>query len=140
MADRLDSREVIHKRLRKTFKDERLRQVAAHPFVADGHDLRNVPAWAGLVSYLEQQFGAWTVTGGMGRLTEALVARMATRGVTVATGVEVTDLVVRSRAGSSGPPPGRGPWTPTWWCARSTRAGCPRSRRTSSARCPRCRR
>ena len=95
VADRLDSREVIHKRLRKTFKDKRLRQVAAHPFVAEGHDLRNVPAWAGLVSYLEQQFGAWTVTGGMGRLTETLVARMATRGVTVATGVEVTDLVVR---------------------------------------------
>lgn len=93
---RLDSREVMHKRLRKTFKDQRLRQVAAHPFVADGHDLRNVPAWAGLVSYLEQQFGSWTVTGGMGRLTEALAARMATRGVSVATGVEVTDLVVRS--------------------------------------------
>ena len=96
VAARLDSREVMHKRLRKTFKDQRLRQVAAHPFVADGHDLRNVPAWAGLVSYLEQQFGAWTVTGGMGRLTEALTARLATRGVTVATGVEVTDLVVRS--------------------------------------------
>jgi UDP-galactopyranose mutase len=96
VAARLDSREVMHKRLRKTFKDQRLRQVAAHPFVSDGHDLRNVPAWAGLVSYLEQQFGAWTVTGGMGRLTEALTERMATRGVTVATGVEVTDLVVRS--------------------------------------------
>ncbi len=96
VAARLDSREVLHKRLRKTFKDERVRQVAAHPFVADGHDLRNVPAWAGLVSYLEQRFGAWTITGGMAGLTSALTARMATRGVTVALGVEVTDLVLRS--------------------------------------------
>jgi phytoene dehydrogenase-like protein len=95
VAARFDSREMLHRRLKKTFKDERLRQVAAHPFVADGHDLRNVPAWAGLVSYLEQRFGAWTVTGGMAGLTAALTARLATRGVTVALGVEVTDVVVR---------------------------------------------
>jgi phytoene dehydrogenase-like protein len=96
VAARFDSRETLHKRLKKTFKDERLRQVAAHPFVADGHDLRNVPAWAGLVAYLEQQFGAWTVSGGMGRLCTALAERLATRGVTVALGVAATDLVVRS--------------------------------------------
>jgi UDP-galactopyranose mutase len=95
VAGLFDSREMLHKRLRRTFKDERLRQVAAHPFVADGHDPRNVPAWAGLVCYLEQRFGAWTVTGGMAGLTTALTARMATRGVTVATGVEVADIVVR---------------------------------------------
>ena len=86
---------MLHKRLRKTFKDERVRQVAAHPFVADGHEPRNVPAWAGLVAYLEQRFGAWTVAGGMAWLTAALTARMATRGVTVALGVEATDIVVR---------------------------------------------
>jgi UDP-galactopyranose mutase len=96
VAARFDSREMLHKRLKRTFKDERLRQVAAHPFVADGHDLRNVPAWAGLVAYLEQQFGAWTVTGGMGRLSTALAERLATRGVTVALGVAATDLVVRA--------------------------------------------
>ncbi len=96
VAARLDSREVLHKRLKKTFRDERVRQVAAHPFVAEGHDLRNVPAWAGLVSYLEQRFGAWTITGGMGRLSAVLADRLATRGVTVALGVSVTDLVVRA--------------------------------------------
>ena len=95
VAERFDSREMLHKRLKKTFKDERLRQVAAHPFVADGHEPRNVPAWAGLVAYLEQRFGAWTVTGGMASLTSALTARMATRGVTVALEVEATDIVVR---------------------------------------------
>jgi phytoene dehydrogenase-like protein len=108
VAARFDSREMLHRRLRKAFRDERLRQVAAHPFVADGHDLRNVPAWAGLVAYLEQAFGAWTIPGGMASLTVALASRMATRGVTVVLGVEVVDVEVRSGralgvATSSGP-------------------------------------
>jgi UDP-galactopyranose mutase len=108
VAARLDGRETLHKRLRRAFKDERLRQVAGHPFVAEGHELRNVPAWAGLVAYLEQRFGAWTIPGGMARLSTALTARMTTRGVTVALGVSATDLVVRSGravavATSSGP-------------------------------------
>ena len=95
VAARLDSREVLFKRLKKTFKDERLRQVAAFPFVVEGHDLRNVPAWAGLVAYLEQRFGAWTVEGGMGVLASTLGERLATRRVDVRTGVEVRDVVVR---------------------------------------------
>ena len=61
LAARLDSREMLFKRLKKTFKDERLRLVAGHPFAAEGHDLRNVPAWAGSTAYVEQRFGAWTV-------------------------------------------------------------------------------
>jgi UDP-galactopyranose mutase len=95
VAALLDSREVLHRRLRRTFKDDRLREIAGHPFVAEGHDLRNVPAWAGVVSYVEQRFGAWTVAGGMAGLTTALARRLATRGVTVLTGTEARDLVVR---------------------------------------------
>ena len=95
VAARLDSREMLHKRLKKTFRDERLREVAAFPFVSDGHDLRNVPAWAGLVAYLEQRFGAWTVEGGMGVLATALTERLTTRRVTIETGVDVLDLVIR---------------------------------------------
>ena len=95
LAARLDSREVLHKRLRKAFKDERLRLVAGHPFVAEGHDLRNVPAWLGVTAYVEQRFGAWTVTGGMAALGTALERRLATRRVDVLTSTEVTDVVVR---------------------------------------------
>src|SRR3954453_17623959 len=54
LAARLDSRETLFKRLKKTFKDERLRLVAGHSFVAQGHELRNVPAWAGSTAYVEQ--------------------------------------------------------------------------------------
>ena len=89
------SRETVAKRLKRTFKDERLRLMAAHPFVIDGHDPRNVPAWMGLTAYLEQGFGVWTVNGGMGLLAHALEERLATRGVTVHRETEVDDLVVR---------------------------------------------
>ncbi len=95
VRDLLDSRETLHKRLRKAFKDERLRLVAGHRFVAEGHDLRNVPAWLGLHAYLEQRFGGWTVPGGFAQLSDALTARLATRKVTVLTDTRVTDLVVR---------------------------------------------
>jgi phytoene dehydrogenase-like protein len=98
VAARLDSRATLHKRLRRTFRDDRLAMVAAHPFVAEGHDLRNVPAWNGLRAYLEQVFGAWRVpasAGGMAGLTAVLERRLATRKVAVVTEVEARDLVVR---------------------------------------------
>ena len=95
VAAYLDGRESMHKRLRRSFRDDRLAMVAAHPVVAGGHDPRNVPSWVGLTAYLEQCFGAWTVPGGMARITAALEKRLATRRVTVLTGNPVLDLVVR---------------------------------------------
>lgn len=95
VAARFRSRESLRKRLHRAFRDERLRLVAGHPFVAAGHDLRDVPAWAGLTAYLEQRFGAWTVPGGMHLLTDALAARMTTRAVTVLVGTQASDLILR---------------------------------------------
>jgi phytoene dehydrogenase-like protein len=95
VAALLDSRAMLHKRLRKDFRDERLQLVAGHRFVAEGHDLRNVPAWLGMMSYVEQRFGAWTVAGGMAGLADALRARLETRRVTVLTGNTARDLVLR---------------------------------------------
>jgi len=95
-AARLDARTSLRRRLHRTLHDRRLRLVAGHPLVAEGHRLRDVPAWAGLGVYLEQRFGAWTMPGGMHRLTDTLAERMATRGVEVRTGCPVSDLVVRS--------------------------------------------
>lgn len=91
----LDSRDHLYKRLRKAFRDDRPATVAGHLFVAEGHDLRNVPAWAGLSTYLEQLFGVWTMAGGMHRLRDLLVERLVTRGVTVVLDDPVGDLVVR---------------------------------------------
>ena len=88
----LSTRMTLDKVLRKTFKDERLREVAAFPSVLEGHDLRNVPAWLGMWTYVEQKFGSWTVPGGMGSLADVLVSRLATRGVTVLLGTAALDL------------------------------------------------
>jgi UDP-galactopyranose mutase len=93
LAARLDSRESLRRRLRR-IPDERARLVAAHPFAADGHDVRDVPAWAGLTAYLEQRFGAWAFTGGTVTLVEALVRRLDTRKVAVVRG-RARDVVVR---------------------------------------------
>lgn len=91
---RLESRETLERRLRRTFKDERARLVAQQPFTGDGHDARNVPAWAGITAYVEQRFGTWGVRGGMSVLRDALVRRLETRRVTVLA-ARATDVIVR---------------------------------------------
>jgi phytoene dehydrogenase-like protein len=92
---RIFSRETLAKRLKRTFRDERLRLMAAQPFTFDGHDPRNVPAWLGVTAYIEQNFGAWTIPGGLGPLAGALTDRLATRGVKVLLGTPAKDVVVR---------------------------------------------
>ena len=94
--DLLGSRLTLAKMTSKLLKDDRLQAIATLPALLEGHDPRNVPAWSGLVSYVEQNFGSWTVPGGMGALTGALVERLATRRVDVRTGVEARDLEVAS--------------------------------------------
>ena len=90
----LSTRMTLHKVLQKTFKDERLRDVAGYPMAMEGHDLRNVPAWMGMWTYVEQRFGSWTVPGGMGSLADALADRLQTRGVTVLLSTPALDLEV----------------------------------------------
>jgi phytoene dehydrogenase-like protein len=88
----LSTRLTLDKLLRKTFKDERLRDVAAYQVLIEGHDLRNVPAWMGMWTYVEQRFGSWTVPGGMGSLADLLASRLETRGVTVLLSTPALDL------------------------------------------------
>jgi len=88
----LSSRMTMDKLVRKTFKDERLRRLAAHPALLEGHDPRKVPAWLGMWTYVEQNFGAWTIPGGMGSLADTLAARLRTRGVKVLLSTAALDL------------------------------------------------
>ncbi|HEX5916435.1 MAG TPA: FAD-dependent oxidoreductase [Nocardioides sp.] len=92
----LDRRESLRTRLRRVLRDERLRLVAGHRLVMDGHDPRHAPVLAGVDVYLEQRFGAWTVPGGLAALGVAMADRLALRGVTVLTRTSATDLVVRA--------------------------------------------
>ncbi|GAB2755621.1 phytoene desaturase family protein [Nocardioides pakistanensis] len=91
----LESRLTLHKAVTKAFKDERLRALAWHAAVMDGHDPRNVPAWMGMMAYVEQNFGVWTVPGGMGAFAEALTKRLAERRVDVRLGTTAADVVLR---------------------------------------------
>ncbi|KRE92320.1 UDP-galactopyranose mutase [Nocardioides sp. Soil774] len=95
LTDLLGSRESLHKRLRRSLRDERLRLVAGHRVVMDGHELRDAPVLAGVEVYLEQRFGTWTVPGGLAALGTAMAERLALRTVAVHTGTPASDLVVR---------------------------------------------
>lgn len=88
----LSTRLTLSKLTAKALKDERLRQVARYPMTLEGHDLRNVPAWMGMWTYVEQNFGSWTIPGGMGSLSDALTSRLATRGVVVLLDTVALDL------------------------------------------------
>jgi UDP-galactopyranose mutase len=92
--DLLTSRLTLHKLVTRELRDERLRLLACHRAAFDGHEPRNVPAWEGVWSYVEQNFGAWTVPGGLGQLAGVLEARLRTRGVTVLTETPALDLAV----------------------------------------------
>jgi phytoene dehydrogenase-like protein len=93
----LSTRMTLHKVLQKTFKEERLREVASYPMALEGHDLRNVPAWMGMWTYVEQRLGSWTVPEGMGSLADALTSRLQTRGVTVLLSTPALDLELSGR-------------------------------------------
>jgi phytoene dehydrogenase-like protein len=95
----LRSRTMIHKAVTRRFKDPRLRTLATHHAVQGGHDPRNVPAWAGLVDYLEQNFGTWTFEVGFGSLAGLLTKRLGERRVTVLTSTTALDITM----GSDGP-------------------------------------
>ena len=130
---------MLHKAVERRFEDPRLRTLAFHHAVQGGHDPRNVPAWFGILDYLEQNFGTWTVPGGLGALAALLTKRLGERRVEVLTGVTALDLVMSATASDAHP------------VAVSTTAGeiagdqvvvatdprstCPPSRRTSSAAC-----
>jgi phytoene dehydrogenase-like protein len=88
----LRTRGTLHRSVARAFRDERLREVALLQSVLDGHDPRTVPSWAGMWSYVEQNFGVWTVPGGMGALAGAMAQRLTERRVRVLLSTTVHDL------------------------------------------------
>ena len=57
-----------------------------------GSDPRRAPAVLATVPYVEQEFGAWHLRGGVGTLADALHRRCIERGVDVRTGADVTSI------------------------------------------------
>jgi phytoene dehydrogenase-like protein len=95
----LRSRRTLARHSRHHLHDARLRLIATHHAVAAGHDPRRVPAWWGMLDYVEQNFGTWTFPGGLGTLADLLAKRLRERRVSVLTTTRAVDLEL----GPSGP-------------------------------------
>ncbi len=91
----LQGRGSLQRHVRTALKDDRLRRMALSHAVLEGHDPRNAPAWTGMLHYVEQNFGRWTVPGGFGALGAALTARLEQRRVNLLLGTTARDLVLR---------------------------------------------
>lgn len=91
----LRTRTSLNQVVRRRFRDERLRALALSPSVLDGQDPRRVPAWMGMWAYVEQNFGVWTVPGGLGALAAVLAKRLAERKVRVLLATTAVDLRLR---------------------------------------------
>jgi phytoene desaturase len=95
---------------RATIGDPRLRMVVERFATYAGADPRRAPAALAVAGYVEHAFGAWHVPGGLHRIVEALVERVADHGATLRLGVEAR-AVTRKGAKVSGVRTGDG-WIP----------------------------
>jgi phytoene dehydrogenase-like protein len=91
----LRTRTSLHRVVSRAFADQRLRELAVFSTGFDGHDPRRVPWWMGMWAYVEQNFGRWTVPGGLGALAATMTKRLAERKVQVLLGTAAQDLLVR---------------------------------------------
>lgn len=89
------TRTSLRRAATRALRDRRLRALAWHDVVVAGHDPRNVPSWVGMTAYLEQNFGVWTVPGGLGVLADVLAKRLRERRVDVRLTTAVRDLAQR---------------------------------------------
>jgi UDP-galactopyranose mutase len=94
VARALQSRSSVHRLVRRSLKDDRLRAMAWHPFVLAGSDPRDVPAYEAVTAYVDRTFGVWTAPGGLAQVTAALHTRLDERRVDLRLGTEVTAIEV----------------------------------------------
>ncbi|MGH3447669.1 MAG: phytoene desaturase family protein [Nocardioidaceae bacterium] len=92
VARALSARTPLARLVKRSLKDERLRLMAGYPFRLYGSELRDVPAYAAVELYVERNFGVWSPAGGMAGLTDALVTRLAERGVELRLEAEVVSI------------------------------------------------
>jgi phytoene dehydrogenase-like protein len=95
VARALSARVTLAALLRRSFADERLRQVAGYQITLAGSRLDDVPAFAGVAAYVERSFGVWCCPDGMADLVRALGERLRERGVEVIRRFDVGAIVSR---------------------------------------------
>ncbi len=79
---------------RRLLPDPRLRVWLNRYATYSGSDPRRTPAVLSVTSFVEQEFGAWYVPGGLRRIVDAVEARCAELGVEVHTGSPVESVLV----------------------------------------------
>ena len=78
----------------KYIKDQRLQMILDRYATYTGSDPRKAPAVLATVPYVEQEFGAWHIGGGIAQLAKALYERCLSRGVEFQFNSDVTQIVV----------------------------------------------
>lgn len=73
--------------------DERLAKLLLNPIRLAGQDRVVIPGFAGVIHYVERNFGRWRFAGGLPALAGALEARLAERKVTISYGESAHELV-----------------------------------------------
>lgn len=79
---------------RRHLRDPRLRMLLDRYATYSGSDPRRAPAALAVVPYVEQEFGSFTVRGGLRRLADVLADRCRALGVTLRPGTRVTGVEV----------------------------------------------
>ncbi len=86
---RIDGNRTLTKAAGSFFDDPRLRQLAGRYATYSGSSPYQAPATLACFAHVEQTFGCWYLTGGMGRLRDALERVAAAIGVEIRLGVDV---------------------------------------------------
>ncbi|MEO3757325.1 phytoene desaturase family protein [Mycobacterium sp. B14F4] len=79
---------------RAMLPDPRLRTWLNRYATYSGSDPRRTPAVLSVTSFVEQEFGAWYVPGGLRRIVDAVAARCVDLGVQIRTGAPVESVLV----------------------------------------------
>ena len=78
---------------RQMLPDPRLRTWLNRYATYSGSDPRRTPAVLAVTSYVEQEYGAWYVPGGLRRIAEAVESRCRTLGVEIRMGATVEEIL-----------------------------------------------
>ncbi len=81
---------------RRLLPDPRLRMWLNRYATYSGSDPRRTPAVLAVTSFVEQEFGAWYVPGGLRRIVDALAARCVELGVQIVTGAAVQSVLMQA--------------------------------------------
>ncbi|GAA4827563.1 phytoene desaturase family protein [Actinomycetospora corticicola] len=81
---------------RRAFADPRMRTWLERYATYSGSDPRRTPAVLSVTSFVEQEFGAWYVPGGLRRIVDTLAERCRTLGVAVHLSSPVQEVLVES--------------------------------------------